>query len=918
MKKSIILLLLCLSFFGYSQQETDYEKYNPKVAWKTWVNNVQFINTDTFTVEVAPIDDDPGAFPLKYGNWLADVRNFRYKIVDTTSAPTLTVVDVFKEGYGPFQGAIGYVYLSAGNGNSPGLPTFNFEQMEEDALKQGYGRDMSIIWDRIDSLVPYNGAIQYVDLDTFGLGAGFFQLDTNYVSTGNEPTGTITWSQSDRTISIHTGLGPVIQSGQEEVTIVWNNTGSTLLNGKVVTPTGGIAPDGNPYVKYALADPDNFAAVEAIVVLTQDIEDGEWGFATLRGKVRGANTSGYTPGIAWLSTTSPGDLQSTKPEFPDYPIRIGGVLISDPVNGVILVSRRGGANDSYFNFWNGTFRETFDFKVVSDGTTVKGYIEPSNGHPNLTMQFSDGKTILTTTPADTVTLIHGSDTFPQTNYVYIKKANKILEVSGSDFPEEEHIKVAKLAIAAPATAVTEKGLMNQNINDPIENTTTFQGHLSHITDKLRQGYADWKSGCEGSSTTGANIYFSTTGGWVYQMHRQQVEALSMPTDYIRITNDFLHPNRRVNNLVTYTTNAIGDPMNNTSFSIVYWVLANKTGEPSHLMCNYPTGGYSKNFPEQAVADGQNYSVYDIPADYKSVGFLVARATYVISGGVWTLVETEDLRGKVPNTTAGGGAGGGQGATTYLGLTDTPSSFVAEAFQRVNSTGTDLENVLASAIQLTEFDTTGFEIPQYQVIGLSDTIDAIRTPWVADANGINYQDGKVGIGTNSGLYELSIHGQNEALYVQTDQSTSTAIVVSSTDKGIQLNTEDIAVEATVTGTGKVAIQSTATGLSSIGVAGSGNLRGIEGIADGQFSQGGDFTSLGANGVGIEAQADGVSAFGAYIKGGLSDLRVSMNDTPPATLSSTGTTGEVRFTTSGLYVCTARNNHTTTKYSYKSSN
>ena len=78
---------------------------------------------------------------------------------------------------------------------------------------------------------------------------------------------------------------------------------------------------------------------------------------------------------------------------------------------------------------------------------------------------------------------------------------------------------------------------------------------------------------------------------------------------------------------------------------------------------------------------------------------------MISGGAWTLIETEDLRGKVPNTTAGGGAGG-TGVTDFTGLLDTPSSYVGEALKihRVNAAEDAVEFVDPLFQDLTDKDT----------------------------------------------------------------------------------------------------------------------------------------------------------------------------------------------------------------------
>jgi microcystin-dependent protein len=150
------------------------------------------------------------------------------------------------------------------------------------------------------------------------------------------------------------------------------------------------------------------------------------------------------------------------------------------------------------------------------------------------------------------------------------------------------------------------------------------------------------------------------------MHRQFFPALDMETgEDIHIVNNFATPYKTTDNLNTEILDANGDSLANGSFSFVVWGVQNKTGQTSHLMLNLPTGKYSKNNPESAVNDAVNYSVYDIPKEFQGVGFLIARFTFVLStnGLEWTLHETQDLRGKIPNNVAGGGSGGGAETTS---------------------------------------------------------------------------------------------------------------------------------------------------------------------------------------------------------------------------------------------------------------
>lgn len=169
-------------------------------------------------------------------------------------------------------------------------------------------------------------------------------------------------------------------------------------------------------------------------------------------------------------------------------------------------------------------------------------------------------------------------------------------------------------------------------------------------------------------------------------------------DDIHVVNHSTTAFLSTTNLNTQTLDATGATLANRSFAFVVWGVANLSGQESHLMLNLPVGSYGRLSPEDAVSDASNYSVYDIPKQFQGVGFLIARFVFQLQPGgtSWTLYATEDLRGKIPNVTAGGGGGGGGGATTWLALTDTPSAFVASRMVQANSGATALEFVADQA------------------------------------------------------------------------------------------------------------------------------------------------------------------------------------------------------------------------------
>jgi hypothetical protein len=436
------------------------------------------------------------------------------------------------------------------------------------------------------------------------------------------------------------------------------------------------------------------------MVATMDIPPTSIGLATRFGRVRGGDASSWGPGDDLFLSETPGELTNVRPEFPAYDISVGGVLSPSPApDGEIIISITKDVFDTTNNFWNGVFRESFDFLVTSDGATVTGTMTPANGNVDMTMMFSDGFSTLDTSPSATVTLTAGTDSSPQTNYVYVPQSTKVLTVSTSDWPVGEHIKVATIVLQSAGTTQTDGALRNQNWNDHIVGTDK-QGHLSHMTERMRQEHSAWSSGTELTTTiVGASspddVYVAVTAGEVYQMHRQIFPAFDMQTgDDIHVVNDSVTPYSIVTNLNTLLTDAQGNSMSGRRFSLVIWGVANKTGEASHLMVNLPTNTYGTDLG--AINDASNYSVYTIPEQFKGVGFLIARVTLqhqVTGGGTWTLIQTDDLRGVTPNILAGGGVGGG-GVSTFLGLSDVPSSYVGEALNvlQVNAGETALEFV----------------------------------------------------------------------------------------------------------------------------------------------------------------------------------------------------------------------------------
>ena len=351
--------------------------------------------------------------------------------------------------------------------------------------------------------------------------------------------------------------------------------------------------------------------------------------------------------------------------------------------------------DKIVSFWNGIFQESINFTVSSTGGVVTGSLAADSGLPSLTMMFSDGLTVLNVDPALTIVLTPGTLSVLQDNYIYIPQSTKVLTLSTSSWPTTEHIRVAFVSLLTATQTENDGAQVNQNINDHLIDSTTLQGHLTHLANRARKENAKHDSGSAGTLTISAgDLWASITSGIISQLHEHVFPALDMQTgDDIHIVNNFAQPFVTESNLNTQVLDALGNSLANSSFSFVLWGVQNRTGQTSHMMLNLPTGTYARNAPDEAVSDPLNKSVYSIPKNYVGRGFLIARFTLVLqpNGTDWSLFDTEDITGKSPDSISGGGAGG-TGVTEWPQLTDTPSSYVGQKgkIPRVNQAETALE------------------------------------------------------------------------------------------------------------------------------------------------------------------------------------------------------------------------------------
>ena len=172
----------------------------------------------------------------------------------------------------------------------------------------------------------------------------YIDFNTNYSGNPQQVIGRLNWSVDNGTLEIGMGgNGEVTQQiGLEQYFLVKNQTGSQLDNGKVIRASGTLGSSGRILGDYMIAD-GTIPYYFTMGIATQDIDNGDDGYVTNFGLVRGIDTTGSLYGETWVdgdilyvSSTIPGGLTKFEPNDPNLDIQMG-LVIKAGTNGSIFV-----------------------------------------------------------------------------------------------------------------------------------------------------------------------------------------------------------------------------------------------------------------------------------------------------------------------------------------------------------------------------------------------------------------------------------------------------------------------------------------------------------------------------------------------------------------------------------------------------
>ena len=170
----------------------------------------------------------------------------------------------------------------------------------------------------------------------------FIQFNTTY--TGNTTVeGRMYWDEPNGTVSLGMHGSNVLQQiGLEQYYYIKNQSGATIENGRVVKAAGTLGASARILGEYMIAD-GSVPAKFALGIATEDILNGDDGYVTEFGVVRGVNTTGSLYGetwndgdILWVSPTISGGLTKFEPSTPDLKIEMA-IVLDAATSGSIFV-----------------------------------------------------------------------------------------------------------------------------------------------------------------------------------------------------------------------------------------------------------------------------------------------------------------------------------------------------------------------------------------------------------------------------------------------------------------------------------------------------------------------------------------------------------------------------------------------------
>jgi hypothetical protein len=247
-------------------------------------------------------------------------------------------------------------------------------------IKQNQGQpDLSILINTMTGLTV-SGDVTFSGGSI--LNPDYLQFNVDY--TGNTTVeGRMYWDEQNGSVSLGMHGSQVLQQiGLEYYYYIKNQSGATIENGRVVRAAGTVGASGRILGEYMIADgsvPSKFC----LGVATEDILNGDDGYVTEFGLVRGIDTTGSLYGetwsdgdILWVSPTIPGGLTNIEPQTPDLHIEMAIVVYTNASGSIFVRPNRYAYSHDLQDFgWSGGTENNLD---IIQWNSSLGYFELTN------------------------------------------------------------------------------------------------------------------------------------------------------------------------------------------------------------------------------------------------------------------------------------------------------------------------------------------------------------------------------------------------------------------------------------------------------------------------------------------------------------------------------------------------------------
>jgi hypothetical protein len=177
----------------------------------------------------------------------------------------------------------------------------------------------------------YISTVDYIDFNETG------------IPTPPDQEGRIYWDEDNGTLSLGMNGGQVVQQvGLEEYFYIKNQSGQDIPNGSVVRAAGTLGASGRILGDLMIAD-GSITYYFTLGIATETIVNGDDGYVTQFGAVRGIDTTGtavsesWNDGdVLWVSPTVLGGLTKFEPDSPNLKMQMA-IVINAASNGTLFV-----------------------------------------------------------------------------------------------------------------------------------------------------------------------------------------------------------------------------------------------------------------------------------------------------------------------------------------------------------------------------------------------------------------------------------------------------------------------------------------------------------------------------------------------------------------------------------------------------